>query len=532
MFRVIHYIAGILCLVPLIQPKAYGDEQSRKAIAVIPEGREKFSSSFEGTYYIRRVLKNRHDKATERISTIESEIRKGVLKASAAKVELAELRLELKQVKRLIEKDKVLVSPFKIHTDEVDGAIKLGANRLLVIHADKVKLVGWDKPYARFLLRRIQLSAEKLDKELNEKISVEHKHGSFPQFVGYTAAERKAQEEKFQASPNGQKLTSKQQEGRLKMLARSAGQYRGFEQFQGKEFDSLKLLGLTAQEGNRQIQYELRTPQGARSMGSRWRNNAELTVFVPKCQAVLVRGCEVGLDIMGLKSDVILSNAGATNRDYHGTFVIRDLQGKFSATNVPLDVVSGVSGDVNIVSTTEMVNNGTQHSGGFRTAYTPKPRYCEISNVRGNVTATFTRSDLSIKNVSGVLNIQNEFGDTECTINALMKEAAHRIVSLSGRVRVVQDKEVKLGVKLFIATSCGTARTNLGRDMLDDMSSTHTSELDSQRRQWRSFFTPVGNDFMAKFGLYSRPDQTLADLDRSAGLDIISRSGHVEFVRE
>lgn len=505
------------------------DEKSRTAIAVIPAGREKYSSSFEGTYYIRKVLKTQLDKLKAREVELNEMIRSSKLKASDAKVELDQLAAELKNVLRLIEKDKVLVSPFKIHTEEVDGAIKLGPERLLVIHSDKVKLVGWDKPYARYVLKKIQLSAEKLDKELMDQVKVEHEHGSFPNIVGYTAAERKAQEEKYQAE-NGIKLNATQQASRKQLLSRAAVGYRKFAEFHGKEFDSLKLTGLSFQEGNRQIRYELRTPQGARSIGSRWRNHAELTVYVPRCTAVLVRGCLAGFDISGLETHFILTDAGSRDRDYDGKFLIQKITGDVTIANVPLDSVSQVKGNVEIDSTIEMANTGNRHSGGFRTAYIPPPRRCEVSEVQGNVTARFTRSDLSVSGVNGTLNVHNEYGDTEVSIKASIDKGVHRVVSSSGDVRVVVAGKAKVTVPVFVATNCGTARTNQNRQQLDDMSITQTSKIDSQRRGWRAYFTPIGDDFRAKFKLFDRPDLAWFDRDRSAGLDVISRSGLVEYL--
>ncbi len=239
----------------------------------------------------------------------------------------------------------------------------------------------------------------------------------------------------------------------------------------------------------------------------------------------------MGVDISGVNAHLILTSAGSRDRDYNGKFSIRGLLGSLTLANVPMDVIDDVHGNISIESTTEMVNRGTHHTGGFRTAYSPPPRRCEISNVDGNVTTHFTRANLHLHGISGVINIQNDFGDTDYSITAALAAGSHRIVSQSGLVRVALGPDVKLTLPIFVATNCGTARTNFGRNDLEDLSVTYVSEHDSIRRDWRAFHTPVGREFNARFPLYSRPDKILFDEKRTDGLDLISRSGQVELVQ-
>jgi hypothetical protein len=84
---------------------------------------------------------------------------------------------------------------------------------------------------------------------------------------------------------------------------------------------------------------------------------------------------------------------------------------------------------------------------------------------------------------------------------------------------------------IYLATSCGTAATNLDRDLLDDMNST-VSQIDGTRRHWRSFFTPLKGDFSVRFGLMGRAESVLNNAKRSHGLDLISIAGRVEYRRE
>ncbi len=503
--------------------------------AEAPKDSAALETTFEGTYFVRKGLKRQFDRLLSEVSALEGRVRRKELKPEEAREELADLRDELMKVQRLINDQKVLVSAFKIHRQTEEGTFELGPQRLLVVTSDKVHLVGWDKPHVKYELERIVLAGHDATKESVEGhikgVQLKHDHKPVPEFVGQSKAERLAYEKKYLASPDGQKLTAEQRATRQKFVDRIANDYKPFEAFQGRDIDSLTLEGLVHQEGNRQIQYEVIGPDG-KSVGSRWRRHAKLTLYVPKCQSVLVRGCQQGIDISGLDAHLILTSYGSRDRDYNGKFELRGHRGRLTLMNVPIDIITDVEGGVEIHATTEMANTGNNHRGGFRTAYTPAARACEVSNVRGDLLAHFVRSNLTLRNISGSVNVQNEFGDTHFSINEPIAKKTHRILSLAGKVRVELAKNLELGVPLFAATNCGTNRTNMSRRELDDLSVTHTSENDGTRRNWRAYHTPVPQgDFAKRFELMGRPDQILFDQERSNGLDLMSQGGRVEIVR-
>jgi hypothetical protein len=409
--------------------------------------------------------------------------------------------------------------------------LDLGPERLLVVTSDQLRLIGWDEPHVKYELRRIVLSAgESADEDL-EGILLEHNYGLAPELVGVTAEQRQADEEKFLNSEDGRELTPEQRADRARLVERIAAGYRHYAQFQGRSVDSLRVFGLTWDEGNQQISYELRRPEGGGQVGSRWRRHAELTLYVPRCTAILLRGCRAGVDISGVEGQLILTSTGSRERDYDGGFAVRALNGPLTLENVPMDVIEDVSGDVLIEATNEMANTGTTHSDGFRTAWTPEPRDCSIVNVDGNLTAHFIRSELRIAEIAGIVNVRNDYGDTEWSVARGPAEGAHRVVSHSGLVRAVLPPDVLPPLPLYAATNCGTLRTSFNQDVIDDLNTEHTSEHDGKRRDWRAFHSSVGNDFDARYALYFRADKAFFDDDRSAGIDLISRAGRVELLR-
>jgi hypothetical protein len=245
-----------------------------------------------------------------------------------------------------------------------------------------------------------------------------------------------------------------------------------------------------------------------------------------------LRGCQMGMDISGVNAHLMMTSAGSQNRDYDGNFSIRDHVGPITLSNVPIDVIECVTGDVKIEATTEMTNTGSHHADDDWILTTPPPRPLQVTNVTGNLTAHFTRSDLHVSGVSGVINIRNDFGDSRCLIATALVAGNHRIVSQSGLVNVQVAGGTEIGLPVFAATNCGSAATNLGRDELDDLNVTVTS-ADGLRKEWRSLHSKLPqDDFHARFALHKRPDDIIADRERGHGLDLISVAGRVEYRQE
>lgn len=523
-------LCSVVALV-LFSPQ-FAKSQEETAVAEAPPGTDVLETTFEGTWFVSRELKQQFDGLIERVRGLEERVRGGELPAWEARAELEELRSQLADVRKLLDAEKVLVNPFTIHDQVEEGTFELGPERLLVVTGDRLRVIGWDEPHVKYELRRIVLSAgESADEDL-QGILLEHNQGLAPELVGETAEQRQAGEQTFLNSEVGRKLTPEQRANRARLVEQIASDYRHFAQFQGRSVDSLRVFGLTYEEGNRQISYELNRPEGGRQMGSRWRRHAELTLYVPRCTAILLRGCQAAVDVSGVEGHLILTDSGSGDRDYNGRFAVRALNGALTLDNVPMDVIEDVSGDVFIESTTEMVNTGTTHTDGFRTAYTPAPRRCSIAGVAGNLTAHFIRSDLHLAGIAGVVDVENDYGDTDWSVARDPAEGAHRVVSHSGLVRAVLSPDILPPLPLYAATNCGTLRTSFNRDVLDDLSVAHTSAHNGKRRDWQVFHSPVDNhDFTARFALYDRGDKAFFDDNRTPGIDLISRAGRVELLR-
>ncbi|MEP3479957.1 MAG: hypothetical protein ABJZ55_11970 [Fuerstiella sp.] len=521
--------AVLLIAISLTGRAASFADEDEKGTAVAPAGTDVFESSFEGTWFVDRKLNKRYEALIARVRAVEQRIRRGDISAAEARKTIAEHRKLLASVRAEIDKQKTLVSAFEIVKQEIEGRIDLGPERLLVVTADRIKVVGWDEPYAKYVVvKKVLSTGTPVDKHL-AGIKIVHEHKVSPKLVGKTDAEMKAWRDEYLNAKGGETQTAEQLAEKKLFWQRHFANGERFMPFVGREVDSLRVEGLIHQEGNQHLRYEMKRPEGGGQFGGRWRRNADVTLYVPKCTALLLRGCQSGMEISGVKAHLMMTTAGSQNRDYNGVFSIRDHVGPITLFDVPMDVIEGVDGDIKIESTTEMANTGSHHSEGDWVLTIPTPRRLQISKVTGNLAAHFQRSTLHLDGLRGIINVRNDFGDTHCSIGAPLAAANHRILSQSGLVSVQVARGTTIGQPIFVATSCGSAATNLGRDQLEDLNASYIS-ADGLRQEWRSLLTklPQG-DFQARFAFYQRPEDVIDDRERSHGLDLISIAGRVEY---
>jgi hypothetical protein len=371
-----------------------------------PPGHELLAHRRGGAYFIAKALKEDYDRLLGQMKALKAELGAGRMTGEEAQRSLRDLQGQLEKLRKEIEQKRVLVSPVKIHVQTETTTFDLGPEQLLVITADNVQVEGWEGSQVKCVLEKTILAPDDKPVDAHLKgLKVIHKLGLVRQLVGRTPAEVDADEQKFLASPDGREMNDDNRRSRKALVQQIAGDYAIFHDFQGKSIDTLEIEGLTHQQGNRQIIVGINSPDGGGTLGSDWQRHAALTVYVPKCRAVALRGCLVGLDVTDLHAALILSRAGSQNRDYDGTFRIRGLDGDLTVDNAPLDLIESVRGNVTLVSTMEMANTGTQHAGGERTAYTPPPRVLTCRNIEGDFSAWFTRGDLKLSEISGRIDV-------------------------------------------------------------------------------------------------------------------------------
>ena len=516
-------VGAATCIVPA-QP-ADGNEIEGQA----PPNMAILKHAHGGAWFVAQDLKDKYDRLLDQVRVLQSELEHKGLSANEAHARIGGLRGELDALRREIESKKVLISPLKVHTRQETTLFDLGPEKLLLITGDDIVVEGWDGPQVKCVLEKTILApgGAAVDEHF-AGLKLIHAHGKAPEIVGASDTEREAQEQLFLASPEGSRLDERQRAARGRLLLEIAGNYAPYRAFQGREFDHLEIQGLTHDQGNRQVTVRVNSDGGGGNLGSDWQRHASLTVFVPRCRAVALRGCLVNLNVTDLNADLVVTSDGSTDRDYDGRFAIHGLHGSLTVKNAPLDVVDSITGNVTIVQTAdELTNTGTQHEDNWRTLYIPPPRELVCHEIDGDFSAWFTRVDLKLTGIAGRIDVRNEFGETSLTVQKPLADKPHRLLSDSGRIELSLPGNQLQRLPVLALTNCGKARCNAARDVLEEINFTTSSAGDRSRRGWRGFTTANRGDGMRLLTLVNRLDDILSGSDRASGLDLVSRGGTV-----
>lgn len=529
-------LATILCLACLASAGA--DDERIEVEAEAPAGHAVLEHTTGGAFFVAKDLKRRYDDLVGRVRTLRERVAAQHVPTEEALLELETLTTQLETLRKEVETAKVRVQPMHAYTRKTETIFQLGAEQRLILTGDLVHVVGWEGPGVKCVVEKTVYGPEGDEPKAAEfdAIHVVHRLRVATDLVGQTAAEHEAEQAEYRESEEGRKLTEEQWANRNKFVREIRDSYIPYTDYQGREVDTIELAGLTHEEGNRYFSVRITSPDGGGTFGGDWRRHARMTVYVPPCRGVLLRGCLVGLDVEKLEAPLIVTSSGSRDRDYQGEFRIRGLKGPLDLYNVPLHELTDVAGDVAITSTVDRTNSGNHHVGGQWISYTTPAEKCDIRDVTGDLSAWFARSDLQVAGISGRLDVRNEYGDTRVSIANPLEEAAHRVVTESGRIDVHLANRAVLGeLPILALTNHGTVRTNVGRPVFDDSNFTSGNDTGGSRRNWRGLVSASDSpDPLALFHRMNRPEQVLAGEDRDPGLDLISRAGTIaiEFAAE
>jgi len=482
-----------------------------------------------GFYYAAKDLKEQYDKLLGRVQTLRAEIGGRKISSQEATAQVRKLQEDLQKVRQLIDASKTFVSPGVLETKTETIEFGLGPDQLLFLNnIVKVRLVGWDEPQVKCVLEKIVIGDGK--QSLDEHFAgmrLVHRHGLEKEVVGRSATERQADEIAFLASPDGQRLTDAQRTARAAWIAKAFAASDFFRLFQSRPIDCIELEGLTYQQGNRQVQYEINSRGGDGRAGSMWQRHASLTIFVPRCNGVGLRGGTAGLEAEGLKAPLVVRGDG--DRDFNSQSYVRDHEGPLTVENVQLETIKNVRGDVSVTVTSDRGNSGAEHTAGQITLYSEAPATFTYRKIEGDFTAQLLKVNLQLAELNGRVDVNNQFGDTLFVVEAPLTAAAHRIVSESGGIRLQLANNALQSAPLVAATECGTVRVMENTPPLTEGNITTWHENGLVRRTYRGFITK--SDAQPPFDRiepFQRLETIRAPQGQSKpGLDVLSRAGAV-----
>lgn len=535
MNKICYHLAVLLLIAGVSAPVnlAWGQNDDEKPPVKAPPKHALLSNTLNGWYFVPMEFKEQYDSTVNRLEALQGNVDSGRVKAKEAQAELEELKGKLEDLRIAIEASKIHITGANIHEQTETMEFELGPEKRLAITANHVHVVGWDGPKVKVeLKKRVLAPDEKPVIEHLQAMRIVHVHER-AKFAGKTQDEWDAEEREYLAG-DGAKLTEEQRAGRRKFLAEIQQSYAIHRDSVGKTIDQLTVAGLDYQS-NKSITLKVSSEGGSGQYGSMRQRYAELTVYVPKCVSVCVRGARRGLLVEKLNSALMIVDEDSTDSDARGQFEVHGLTGDLLSHHFPLRSITDVTGHVTITATQEfgVEGAGLSHYNDLRDMTPAKPLGVQVHNVTNGVDLRFGRVRLDLQDIQGKLNVSNDYGDTRLLATKPFAVTAHRIVTQSGRIDAELSTEAWASVPILAVTNHGGIRTNVEREEFDDFHLEGADKHDGTRRSWPGFRTVVKDeDRFAVFNLLDRFPAIIENAERAAGLDLISRSGSVVIMRK
>ncbi len=462
------------------------------------------SSDRAGAYFIARPLKDRYDQLVGQLATLRRDIALARITSDEARRRVDLLSKELQGLKQQIEQAKIYIPGATVHHAKTTESFTIAADDFLLVDASNVELRGWDKPEVRYVIEKTILS-------LND-------NGVDENLAGISVIHRKA---------SGKELFGFYKDIAGKPEWKNDWEQFRFKEYLDREFSYIRVVGLTHQEGNRQITVEVKNEEGAGEMSSQWRRQAKLVLYVPKCGRIGVRGGLAGFKIAGVNAPVTIVGEG--DRDYEASYEVSKLTGSLSAANIAIHRLDSVQGDVSIAATAFAGNISTAHDDRGITIEPAPIRTAEYQNIDGNLRVRFVRIDLTVGRVSGRIDVENDFGQTTWLAETSLGKHDHRIVSQDGPIEVHLGKSALGGLPLALFTECGIVHLAPGMKQGLEDSSFSSASGDGVYRSWHGFVTTRDRS-AGRFELFDHVAAALHGRPREPGVDIISRCGAIRLL--
>ncbi|HEY2155349.1 MAG TPA: hypothetical protein VGH33_06945, partial [Isosphaeraceae bacterium] len=471
-----------------------------------------------GAYFVARPLKEKYDTLLKRLAALKDDIAEARIDSAKARAETEAIGADLAKLRAEIDRAKLYIPGAPVHLATATESFPLAADDLLFVEAQDLEIRGWDRPEVKCVVEKTVFGTG--DKQVADDLA------------GITLVRRRvAGKELF-----GYYIEAEKREGLKAEWERFL-----FKEFLGREFTHLVLKGLEFGEGNGWVDVAMQNETGQGNFGSRPRRMARLTLFVPKCRRVGVRGALGGFKVRSL--EVPLSVQGQGNRDYGSSYEINDLGGSLEADNVPIHRIDGVRGDVSVTVTAYPGDSGTSMNGPSLTTRSYPPKPSEYRTIRGSLRVRACRVDLTLGGMEGRVDVANDFGRTVWVVDRPPARVDHRVVSESGTIEMQIGKEMPGDLPMMLFSECGAVNlvkagdkvpalkfsSTRGNDVFESLMFTSGFD-DTATRSWHGFYSHTPGAKVNALDSFERMRRVAAALhgrQRSPGIDLLSRAGAV-----
>jgi len=219
----------------------------------------------------------KYEALRERVAGLRAEINGARIDPARARAEVATLQAELDGRLKTIDLQKLYIPGATVHKRTETAQVPIRPDDLLLVDCEDVEVRGWDGPDVRCVLEKT-VHDDGSGKVADDfaGIGLVARKGSGKEFFGLYLDVRDLP--KFQGNEDMQR--------ELRRFV--------FPEFLGREFPYVTVRGLDHRGGNRQIDVTVRSERGDCFNASQWRRHATLTLLVPRCQKVGIRGGSAG----------------------------------------------------------------------------------------------------------------------------------------------------------------------------------------------------------------------------------------------
>ena len=292
------------------------DDKALKSTVAAPAKMSNVGDTLGGSYFADKKLIKESERLQSQLVNLREKIRSGNITSAKALKQLDELQTAIQKVRADIEKSKVLVEAFKVFTRTSEQVFPLGESRRVIVTGDKIRLRSWEGPGIKCVLEKSIVAKEEPPASMFSEITIQHQLGSAEPIVGTSVEDRERKDREFLASEEGQKLTPADQKYRKQITEENLVFAAKYAPFHDQQCNMLDLNGLSWKEGNKNLSIVIESKGGQSTHRSQWQRHAMLTIHLPECEWVAVRGCERGVDISGLKTNLLLTTDGSQKRDF------------------------------------------------------------------------------------------------------------------------------------------------------------------------------------------------------------------------
>jgi len=309
-----------------------------------------------------------------------------------------------------------------------------------------------------------------------------------------------------------------------------------YREFQGKKLDTIAIEGLEEAEGNRMINMTIEGGDEARRetcMANQLQRHASLTVYIPACRAVFLEDARKGLDVRGVRGNLLVSGWGIPwNTDYR----VREIDGSLVIYDLPFRsmAIESIRGSVRFPS--KMTDGfswsspSASYVGGQRGERLLPPRPTDVltcKNVDGDFTGSFLRAQVHLEKIGGRIDVKNDFGNTTFTADKRLVEKNHRVLSESGRIEVRLTAAALGRLPIQALTICGVVRTNAPYSIIEDAGVSGFASPSAAQSTWGGMISQCSQK-SGSFEVCKFVRAIVEGEDNSPGVALISRSGVID----